>query len=226
MVVVTGSLICSDGTQIPVLNDSMTNGTSAEVKTNTAFSVVAASVGTYAAGKTVVASTPMMGTNSVSWAYLLRRGQIIQIYPVGGAGAAQKGIYPLLNSVTLLAGDQLMVMPVSASDRECTLAASTSAGNFHLFTVTPSGGATNTLVSIITGNGIGDTFQGQTIVQAWASSVDGIKLTTGGGLAVLNDKGVPVGVIQCTDANSQTPEWIQTNIPIALNYAAQAVTSS
>ncbi len=225
MVVVTGSLICSDGTQIPVLNDGMSNGTSAEVQTNTAFSVVAASVGTYAAGKTVVASTPMVGTNSCSWAYLLRRGQIIQIYPVGGAGSTRAGIYPLLNSVTLLAGDQLICMPVSASDRECTLAAATNQGNMHLFTVTPSGAGTNTLTSIITSNGIGDTFQGQTIVQAWASSVDGIKLTTGGGLAVLNDKGVPVGVIQCTDANAMTPQWVATNIPIALNYAAQAITS-
>lgn len=226
MVVVTGSLMCSDGTQIPVLNASMTNGTSAEVKTNAAFSVVASSVGTYAAGKVVVGSTPIMGTNSVSWAYLLRRGEIIQIYNVGGAGAAQNGYYPCLNSVSLIAGDQLMVMPVSAADRECTFATYTNTGSCHLFTATPTGADTFTLTSIITGNGIGDTYQGQVVVKAWASSVDGIKLTTAGGLAVLNDKGVPVGILQCTNANNLTPQWVNVSIPIQLNFAAQVITSS
>lgn len=225
MVVVMGNLVCSDGTNIPILNASMSNGTSAEVKSNAAFSVVATSVGTYAAGKTVVASTPMVGTNSVAWAYLLRRGQVIQTYPCGKAGSAQTGIVPLCNSVTLQAGDAVHAMPNSAADRECTLTAYTASGRNHIFTVTPTGGDTFTLVSIITGQGIGDTFQGETIVKAWASSVDGILITSGGGVVVVNDKGVPVGLLAAQNTQVQSAQYVNCSIPVALNFAAQVITS-
>lgn len=226
MVVVTGTLYCSDGTTIPILNASMSNGTSAEVLTNTAYSVVASSVGTYAAGKTVIASSPIVGTNTVSWAYLLRRGQIIQTYPVGSAGMTNMAYYPLCNSVTLMAGDQLICMPNSASDREAALVCYTSAGNNHIFSVTPSGAATNALTSIITGQSIGDTFQGQTIVKAFLTSVDGIKITSGGGVYVVNDKGVPVGGISATNQQSTPVNYSMCSIPVNLNFSAQLITAS
>lgn len=226
MVVVTGTLFCSDGTEIPVLNASMTNSTSAEVQTNAAFSVVAMSVGTFAQNKTIIASTMMAGSNNVAWAYLLRRGQIMQVYYGGLAGRGSQGRIPTFNQITLEAGDQLHALPVAAATRTISLSCITAQGNSHIFTALPSGAATNTLTSIITGNGIGSTFQGQTIVKAFCSSVDGIKLTSGGGCYVVDDKGTVVGAVQATDTNHLLASPSLVNIPIALNYAGQAITSS
>ena len=230
---VSGTLFCADGTEIPLLNSAMAEGTESNLLTSTQsnFTVSAVAVGTAYAGKTVVASSPIMGdgdgNTTASYAYILRAGTILSILPVGLAGIVDASRMSLPKSVRLQAGDQVRVMMNASSDRECALSVYTNRGECHIFAVTPSGAATNELVSILTGNGIGETLQGQNLITAFATSIDRVKLSPSGmGVYVVDDKNNIVGSIVATAPSTQQVRFNQCNIPIGLNFQAQAITSS
>lgn len=230
---VTGTLFCSDGTEIPLLGAAIAEGTENNLLTSTQsnFTVSASAVGTAYAGKTVVASSPIMGdgdgNTTASYAYILRAGQIINILPVGLAGIVTTSKMALCSSTRLIAGDQVRVMMNAVADRECALSVYTNRGRYHVFSVTPSGAATNELVSILTNQGIGNTLQGETIVKAFATSVDRIKLApSGGGVYVVDDKNNIVGAVLAVAPTTQQPTINPCNIPINLNFQAQAITSA
>ena len=225
----SGTLFCADGTIIPVYRSDLAEGTEEEVQTYDNYSVTAMSVGTYAQGKTVIASSPIMCKNGAAYAYLLRQGKIIQIYPVGvnsSGNVASLTSIPTCNAVTLMAGDKLMVMANTASDREAALSVYTNQGVSHIFTVTPSGGATNNMVSILTGNNIGDTLQGQVVTKAWLTSIDGTKIISGAGVMVADDRNTVVGSVSSTDPSLARVLASPCAIPIGLNYQAQLITAS
>ena len=230
---VSGTLFCADGTEIPLLNSAMAEGTESNLLTSTQsnFTVSAVAVGTAYAGKTVVASSPIMGdgdgNTTASYAYILRAGTILSILPVGLAGIVDASRMSLPKSVRLQAGDQVRVMMNTSSDRECALSVYTNRGECHIFAVTPSGAATNELVSILTGNGIGETLQGQNLITAFATSIDRVKLAPSGmGVYVVDDKNNIVGSIVATAPSTQQVRFNQCNIPIGLNFQAQCITSS
>jgi hypothetical protein len=211
----------------------MAEGTESNLLTSTQsnFTVTATNVGTAYAGLTVVASSPIMGdgdgNTTASYAYILRAGQIINILPVGLAGIVTTSKLSLCSSTRLIAGDQVRVMMNAVTDRECALSVYTNRGRYHIFAVTPAGGATNELVSILTAQGIGNTLQGETIVKAYATSVDRIKLSpSGGGVYVVDDKNNIVGSVLAVAPTTQQPTINACNIPINLNFQAQAITSS
>jgi hypothetical protein len=199
--------------------------------TQSNFTVSASAVGTAFAGKTVVASSPIMGdgdgNTTASYAYILRAGTILSILPVGLAGIIDMSRMSLPKAVQLQAGDQVRVMMNTSSDREIALSVYTNRGDCHIFAVTPSGGATNELVSILTGNGIGETLQGQTLITAFATSIDRVKLAPSGmGVYVVDDKNNIVGSVVATAPSTQQVRFNQCSIPIGLNFQAQAITSS
>ena len=223
------TLFCTDGTEIPLYVASVAEGTETALLTSTQsnFTVSASAVGTAFAGKTIYASTPALATNGFAYAYLLRAGQIINVFPVGVAGAVSESKIGLCSSVSLIAGDQVRVMTNAAADRECSLAVYTNRGRYHVFAITPTTGATNQLVSILTGNGIGDTLQGENIIKAYCTSVDGVKLAPSGmGVYVVDDKNSIVGAVAATNPASAQSLIDNVNIPINLNYQAQAITSA
>ena len=228
-IVVCGTLFCSDGSHIPLLVTTADNGTAAAVTTNTAFSVTASQAGTYAPGKTVVASSMFVSSNGTTYAYLLRAGEIMQVYPCGaGASASADGRIPCPKPVTLMAGDQVIVKPQAAGTRSVTFNCYTNAGNYHIFEGT-NAGSTISLVSPVTGNGIGDTFQNQMVTQCFTSyavAADALKMTTGNGVYVLDDKGVVIGAQQGINNLTQQPQWNTSRIPIGLNFAASVTTSA
>jgi len=230
---VSGTLFCSDGTEIPLYLAAVAEGTETSLTTSTQsnFTVSASAVGTAFAGKTVVASSPIMGdgdgNTTASYAYILRAGTILSILPVGLAGIIDMSRMSLPKSVQLQAGDQVRVMMNTSTDREIALSVYTNRGDCHIFAVTPSGGATNELVSILTGNGIGETLQGQTLVTAFATSIDRVKLAPSGmGVYVVDDKNNIVGSVVATAPSTQQVRFNQCSIPIGLNFQAQAITSS
>jgi hypothetical protein len=230
---VSGTLFCSDGTEIPLYLAAVAEGTETSLTTSTQsnFTVSASAVGTAFAGKTVVASSPIMGdgdgNTTASYAYILRAGTILSILPVGLAGIIDMSRMSLPKAVQLQAGDQVRVMMNTSSDREIALSVYTNRGDCHIFAVTPSGGATNELVSILTGNGIGETLQGQTLITAFATSIDRVKLAPSGmGVYVVDDKNNIVGSVVATAPSTQQVRFNQCSIPIGLNFQAQAITSS
>jgi hypothetical protein len=230
---VSGTLFCSDGTEIPLYVAAIAEGTESNLTTSTQsnFTVTATAVGTAYAGKNVVASSPIMGdgdgNTTASYAYILRAGQIISILPVGLSGIVTESKLQLPKSVSLIAGDQVRVMMNASSDRECAMAVYTNRGNSHVFAVTPSSGTTNSLVSILTGNKIGETLQGESVMMAYATSIDRVKLAPSGmGIYVVDDKNNIVGSVLANAPTTQQPMINPCNIPIGLNFDAQAITSS
>jgi len=230
---VSGTLFCSDGTEIPLYVAAIAEGTESNLTTSTQsnFTVSAAAVGTAFAGKTVVASSPIMGdgdgNTTASYAYILRAGSIINILPVGLAGIVDVSRIPLCSSTTLMAGDQVRVMMNASTDRECSLAVYCNTGEYHIFAVTPTGGATNQLVSILTGNGIGETLQGRSLVKNYCTSIDRVKLAPSGmGVYVVDDKNNIVGSVVAVAPSTVAIKLNPCNIPIGLNYQAQAITSA
>ena len=228
-IVVSGTLICSDGTHIPLLVTDATAGTASALTTNTAFSVTASNAGTYAPGKTVVASRMISSAGGITYAYLLRAGEIMQVYPTGVAGAANHdGIVMCPKPIRLIPGDTVICKPSAAATRAVSFNCYTATGNYHLFEGTNAGG-TISLVSPVTGNGIGATFQGQSITQCFTTYsvlADALKMTTGNGVYVLNDKGVVIGSSGGVNNLTQQANWNSCRIPIGLNFAASVTTSS
>ena len=220
---VNGVLVCSDGTNIP-LKEELAEGTESDLKTDTVYTVSAMNVGDYAPGKTVV-SALVSCDNGVGFCYILSQGLVAAIIPWSVKGAVSDGTPALCQPYTLKAGDIVRCMNNTAADREAAIACYTASGVSRIFKVTPTGGATNELVDLQTGNSIGDTLQGQRIVKWYGTSVDGALIETQGFYAV-DALGNVVGSCSATDPATQQPAFAFASVPIQLNYKFQFLTNA
>ena len=220
---VTGNLVCSDGTNVPLKLDCA-EGTETNLTTDTAYTVSAQNVGDFAPGKTVV-SALVSCDNGVGYCYILSQGLVAAIIPWSVKGAVSDGSPALCQPYTLRAGDIVRVMNNTAADREAAMAVYTASGVSRIFKVTASGGATNELVDLQTGNSIGDTLQGQRISKWFGTSVDGSKIETQG-FYVVDALGNVVGSCSATNPIVQQPLFSFAATNIALNYKAQYLTNA
>jgi hypothetical protein len=224
---VTGSIRFSDGSSVPLLNASMAEGTLSELQTDSGFTTVAQGLGSYAPGKTVVGGL-VSAANNCSYAYILRQGVILATIPVSAAGATSNGQMPIKN-VRLMPGDTVQVMCVTAADREISVYCHCTDGTQQIFAATPSSGATNTLTSVITGNGLGETLQGKTINEVYVngpSAANVAKISSAGGVVFLDAQGSPIGAAHATVVAAAQSKPIAFNTNVQLNYALQCVTTS
>ena len=197
----TGELISFGG----VLTD---NGGYQELQTNTTYSTSATSLGQFANGKmlTQIVQAPSCSTG-VAGAYIERRGAILCALPVLSQGVQSSPCMMPMN-VVLQAGDVI-----------------TGQGTHAIFEVTPSGAGNNDVVHILSGQSVGQSLTGQTIVHHWLTSIDGSKLVTGGVL-YLNDRGLPIGGTSATN-----PQVLQTKAnsmggaSINLNFVGRITTN-
>ena len=219
---VNGVLVCSDGTNVP-LKAELAEGTETNLTTDTAYTVTAQNVGDYALGKTVT-SALVTSDNGISYAYILRQGLVATILPVGVKGAAWQAS-PLCAPFRLQAGDIVRCMNNTAADREAALSYYTNRGIYRIAVVTPTGAATNELVDLQTGNSIGDSVQGQTIVKAFCTSVDGSKIETQGAY-VVNAKGNVIGSVPMVSPIVTQAIFQDYRIPVDLNFKAQFLTNA
>ena len=220
---VTGNLVCSDGTNVPLKLDCA-EGTETNLTTDTAYTVSAQNVGDFAPGKTVV-SALVSCDNGVGYCYILSQGLVAAIIPWSVKGAVSDGSPALCQPYTLRAGDIVRCMNNTAADREASMAVYTASGVSRIFKVTASGGATNELVDLQTGNSIGDTLQGQRISKWFGTSVDGSKIETQG-FFVVDALGNVVGSCSATNPIVQQPLFSFAATNIALNYKAQYLTNA
>jgi len=220
---VTGVLVCSDGTNIP-LKAELAEGTESNLTTDTVYTVSAQNVGDYAPGKTVTAAL-VSCDNGVGYCYILSQGLVAAIIPTSVKGAVSDGSPALCQPYTLRAGDIVRCMNNSAADREGAMCCYTASGVSRIFVVTPTGGATNELVDLQTGNSIGDTLQGQRIVKWYGTSVDGSKIETQG-FFVVDALGNVVGSCSATSPIVQQPLFSFAATNIALNFKAQYLTNA
>jgi len=220
---VTGNLVCSDGTNIP-LKLEVVEGTETNLTTDTAYTVTAANVGDFAPGKTVVGGL-VSCDNGVGYAFILSQGLVAAIIPWSIKGAVTDGQPALCQPYTLKAGDIVRVMSQTAADRGASAGVYTARGVSRIFHVTPSGGATNELVDLQTGNSIGDTLQGDRIVKWFGTSVDGLKIETEGFYAV-DALGNVIGSCSATNPITQQPAFAFASVPIQLNFKFQFLTNA
>jgi len=219
----TGNLVCSDGTNIPLKLD-LVEGTETSLTTDTAYTVAAQNVGDFAPGKTVVSGL-VSCDNGVGYCYILSQGLVAAIVPWSVKGAVTDGSPALCQPYTLKAGDIVKCMNNSAADREASMAVYTARGVSRIFTVTPTGGATNELVDLQTGNSIGDTLQGDRIVKWFGTSVDAAKIETQG-FFVVDALGNVIGSCAAGSPIVQQPSFSPASTAIALNYKAQFLTNA
>ena len=221
---VSGFAQFSDGTSVPLFNDSMAEGTLSEIQTDATYTVTAQSLGTYAPGKTLV-SLYAYAENNASYCYVLRQGLPIFFGSVGKSGVVSYGNKVFPKSVTLQPGDTVQVLAQTAANRTCAFVAHCNDGTQRVFTATPSGAATTSLTDTITGNQIGETLQGKRITHAMALSVDGKKIVSGG-VVVVNAQGAVVGVMGTGSPIEAQVCFSPFNTAIGLNFDAQIVTNA
>jgi len=219
----TGNLVCSDGTNIP-LKKEIAEGSQSNLTTNTVYTVTAAEIGDFAPGKTIVGGL-VSATNGVGFCYVLSQGLVAAIIPWSVAGAVTDGQPALCQPYTLKAGDICRVMTSTAASRLAAAAVYTARGVSRIFTVTVSGGATNELTDLQTGNSIGDTLQGDRIVKWYGTSVDG-NLIEDQGFTAVDALGNVVGSCSATNPIIQQPAFAFASVPIQLNYKFQFLTSA
>jgi len=220
---VTGNLVCADGTNIPLKLD-LVEGPETNLTTDVAYTVTAANVGDFAPGKTVVGGL-VSCDNGVGYAFILSQGLVAAIIPWSIKGAVSDGQPALCQPYTLKAGDIVRCMSQTAADRGASAGVYTARGVSRIFHVTPSGGATNELVDLQTGNSLGDTLQGDRIVKWFGTSVDGLKIETEGFYAV-DALGNVIGSCSATNPITQQPGFAFASVPVQLNYKFQFLTNA
>lgn len=209
------------------MNTTMAEGTVTELKTSTTYAVAAVSIGQYAEGKSItqIIQAPS-APNGIAYAYVNRRGEILCALPVAKEGVASQPC-PMPFGFVLQAGDTIQVMANTAADREFSYSVITSDNVHAIFAATPSGAGNVELTHILSGQGIGASLTGKTLAAQWATSVDGSKLTSGGGVYVLNDRGLPIGGTVATNpANLQPKANTMGRCTLGLNFVARVSTSS
>ena len=214
----TGELVSMSGT--------LAEGTASELQTSTTYSTAATSIGQFANGNTITAMVqPPTAPNGIAYAYIERRGAIICVLPVSIDGV-QDAPCPMPAMIQLQAGDTIQVMANTAADREFSYSVITNRGVHAIFAGTPSGSGNTDLTHILSGQSIGQSLTGQSVVRHWATSVDGSKLSTGGVLC-LNDRGLPVGGCSATKPQNLQPKPNALGgYAVNLNFVARVTTSS
>ena len=220
---VVGNLVCSDGTNIP-LKAEIAEDTESDLTTDTVYTVAAQNIGDYAPGKVLVGGS-VQADNGISYAFVLSQGLIAAIIPVSVKGVSQE--MPMLCAqYQLKAGDKVRVLTLDATSRNAAVCTYTAQGVSRIFVATPAGAATQNMLDLQTGNAIGDTLQGQTIVKAFGSSIDGSKIETMGAY-VVDALGNVVGAVPLSDPADNAPSFSMSyNIPVALNFKCQFLTNA
>lgn len=223
---VQASFLLNTG-EVVDMKTTRAEGTAGELQTSTDYSVSAVSIGTYGEGKVITSILqPPTAPNGIAWAYVNRRGAILCVLPVAVAGVDSEPCPMPLNFV-LQAGDTIQVMANTAADREFALSVITNQGTHAIFSGTPAGAANTDLTHILSGQGLGASLTNQAIVSHWATSVDGSKIDSGGGVYYLNDRGLPIGGTVATKPQNLQPKPNQMGgAMIGLNFVARVTTNA
>jgi|JYMV01.1.fsa_nt_gi hypothetical protein len=219
----SGFLNGAGGGVIAVFNAAQTEGGFEEIQTDSNVYGAADVVGTFASqlGRPFVCTGGVaMSENNMTAAYIDSAGKIKMVIQPGKT-ARWNGVpigspYPK----TLAAGDRLLGLANTATDREAALCVATNRGEYHIFTVTPSGAAANPMVSILTGESIGSTLFGQVLTHAFLMTEANEEIISAGGCYILDGSGTPTGCVPATNPTQHTGGWMPVRIPIQLNTTA------
>ena len=116
----------------------------------------------------------------------------------------------------LVSGDSVIVMANAVADREVGLSVACTNGDYHVFSKTPTGAGEHELVSVLTGQSIGETLQGRTVSHAFA--MGGNNATNfSSPIYFLNGSGTPIATVIPNDPAVDSGLYTQCVAQIALN---------
>lgn len=217
-----GQLVMANTQVIPLYRSDLAEASEEEIFTDSNFVGSNQSAGTYATqtlGNAVVASASISAENDMTYCFVRSAGKIKLALPVSGlnSGAGLPGKLPYPKR--LVSGDQVIAMANAVSDREVGLSVACSNGEYHCFSVTPSGSGEHELVSVLTGLGIGETLQGRTVTHAFAMGGNN-SANFSSPVYIVNGSGVPIGSVTPNDPAVDTGTYEECRAQIALNSRA------
>ena len=217
-----GQFITRGGGCIPLARTDLAEATEEEIFTDSNFVGSNQSAGTFATQtltSPIVTAAGVAAENDMTYAYVRSAGKIKIALPVSGlsSGMGLPGALPYPKA--LQSGDQCIAMSNATSDREVSLSVACSNGEYHVFSVTPSGAGEHDLVSVLTGLSIGETLQGRTVTHAFSMGGNN-SANFSSPIYFLNGSGVPIGSVTPNDPAVDTGLFQTAVVPIALNTRA------
>ena len=153
-----GQLVMRGGAICPLARTDIQEGAEEEIQTDQNFVGQAQTAGTFVtqtlSSHTVVAAG-ISAENDMTYSVIMSAGKIKAALPVSGLNGGAGLPAPLPYPKQLVSGDQVKALASAAADRDISLCVACSNGEYHVFTVTPSGADTSghELISILTGLG-------------------------------------------------------------------------
>ncbi len=214
-----GQFIMRQGGCVPLARTDLAEASEEEIFTDSNFVGSNQSAGTFATQtltSSVVTAAGIAAENDMTYAYVRSAGKIKIALPVSGlsSGMGLPGALPYPKQ--LQSGDQCIAMANATSDREVSLSVACSNGEYHVFSVTPSGAGEHDLVSVLTGLSIGETLQGRTVTHAFSMGGNN-SANFSSPIYFLNGSGVPIGSVTPNDPAVDTGLFQTAVVPIALN---------
>jgi len=219
-----GMTVSSRGAIVPLANAATTEATQDEVRTSADYVGSVQVFGTFATqqhGNYVVTKAGLQAENDFSWAYVQSAGKIKLALPIGGGAGTSGGNCGLPAQLPypkqIASGDSIQVMVNAGSDREAAVSVACTNGEYHVFSVTPSGSGEQEFTSVLDGQGLGLTLQGRVISHIFAvAGANDAELTSP--VYVLDGSGVPIGTVAFTASAGDCPAtFAPVRIPVALN---------
>tara|TARA_Y100000296_G_C5130138_1_gene235058 strand:+ start:251 stop:943 length:693 start_codon:yes stop_codon:yes gene_type:complete len=217
-----GQLVMTNGQVIPLANTAQTEAAEEEIPTDANFVGSAQNAGTYATqtlGSQVVSFAGVNAENDMTYAFVRSAGKIKLALPVSGLNSGSGLPARLPYPKQLVSGDQVVGMANAVSDREVGLSVACTNGEYHVFSVTPSGAGEHELVSILTGLSIGETLQGRTVSHAFAMGGNN-SANFSSPIYIVNGSGVPIGSVTANDPAVDSGTYEPCRAQIALNSRA------
>ena len=227
--VVTASIMLNTG-ELVNLQATATDATVTELKTSGTVGagggISATSIGTYANGKSIVSFVqPVSASGQVQYAYLARRGEILRCLPIGGSEQMNEPFSA--SPVQLQAGDTIQVLTgaATADVRQVNYNVYCNDGTNAIFSAQPTTGTSGSvsLTHILSGQGLGESLTGRTIVSHYATGTEGARYA-GGSVMLVNDRGLPQGGCIVTNVSNQPMKANSVGgAQVMLNWQAQVV---
>lgn len=227
---VNASFLLSDGTVADMSSSITDEATGQQLLTSTTYSVSAVTIGTFAEGKRIsqIIQPVTALTGIAVYSYISRRGNIQAILPTASAGVQSQPCPMYQNIGAFEAGDTIVVFtsPAANAQRNYAYACATNTGTNAIFMGQAASGNT-TATHILSGASIGSALTGQRITSHYLISDEGALITNGGGVLILDDRGLPVGgTAAINPANLQPKPNMMGTARIDLNFSLRMTCSA
>jgi len=225
-----GQLVMKGGSICPLARTDILEDTEEEIFTDSNYVGSAQTAGTFVTQTLtshVVVASGITAENDMNYCAIKSAGKIKAALPVSGLNGGAGLPAPLPYPKQLVAGDQVMAMATAAASRDIALSVACSNGEYHIFSVTPSGASASghELVSILTGLSVGQTLQNRTVTHAFCMGGNNAA-NFSSPVYFVNGSGTPIASVTPNDPAVDSGKYEPCFAPIALNTRALVSTDA